>query len=86
MKSSLQNWIIQRVYKNGIFDIKTTNKNLSTSDLHIKICSCVNQQPIDIQATHHGIQFQYTRNPLRKTIPNRHSRNWLREANCYKQF
>ena len=62
--------------------MKSSFKNLSKSYLQIEIGSCVNQSLIDIHATHQNTQNQYTRNSLRKPIPNRHSRNWLREANC----
>ena len=65
--------------------IKTTNKNLSTSDFQKQKISFVYQQLIDIHATHQNTQNQYTRNSLRKPIPNSYSRNWLREAKCYLQ-
>ena len=65
--------------------MKSSFKNLSKSYLHIEIGSCVNQSLIDIHATHQNTQCKYTRNSLRKPIPNRCSRSWLREAKCYGQ-
>ena len=57
-------------------------KILIIADGIMQKISCVNQSLIDIHATQHGTQLQYTRNTLRKPITNGCSRRWLREVNC----
>ena len=55
--------------------IKSNDKNLNEFYSKIKKSSCVNPLLIDIHATTHKIQLQYTRNSSRKPIPNKYSRN-----------
>ena len=71
-----------KAFSNVLLNCKL--KILIVADITMQKISFVYQQLIDIHATNQNTQLQYTRNSSRKPIPNRYSRNWLRESNCYK--